>query len=405
MMDDLNPYTEEYTGYGDAYTGAPIKSNSGSASEVSQDIYEQPGIAEIHDSLRYFEINLLDSSQPSSDKSYGKRNVAPLTAVLTEAGRISIHPLGIIEKPPGVSEKVWHSLDSDNLLITAHEIDSHVLDSVLQEETLSGASEREHAGTTVSAASGGSGGDSTSGGEDELDSTEMPFLDHLEEFRWALLKSIFAVVIGMILSWFASEYFIGTITRLAKEAELTLVYNKIMESIMIRLQTALFMGLFVSLPFVFYFLWSFISPGLYKKEKKWVLPVVIGGTVCFFIGASIAYFVIIPFMLTFLKQFMVSDVQDMLSIGDFIGKMLKFTILFGIIFELPMVSAVLAKIGVLKYTWMSKYRKYAIVVIFIIGAVLTPPDPLSQILMAVPLWFLYEISILVARIMGRKTLI
>ena len=113
----------------------------------------------------------------------------------------------------------------------------------------------------------------------------------------------------------------------------------------------------------------------------------------------------IPFMLSFLKQFMVSDVQDMLSIGDFIGKMLKFTILFGVIFELPMVSAILARIGILKHTWMSKYRRYAIVIIFVAGAILTPPDPMSQIMMAIPLWMLYEISIIVARFAGKKTLI
>ena len=110
-------------------------------------------------------------------------------------------------------------------------------------------------------------------------------------------------------------------------------------------------------------------------------------------------------VLMFLKNFIPEGIVPMITIGNFIGTILKFVILFGVLFQMPLVSFVLAKIGIIKHTWMSKYRNYAIVVIFIIGAVLTPPDPLTQILMAVPLLLLYEISILVARIAGRNTLI
>ena len=126
---------------------------------------------------------------------------------------------------------------------------------------------------------------------------------------------------------------------------------------------------------------------------------------CFFIGASIAYFVVLPFMLMFLKTFIPPDILPMITIGDFISTLLKFTILFGVIFQMPLVTFALAKIGILKYQFMTKYRKYAIVVIFILGAVLTPPDPVSQIIMALPLILLYEISIVVARFAGRKTVL
>ncbi len=252
--------------------------------------------------------------------------------------------------------------------------------------------------------SGGSGGEGESP-EEEPDSTEMPFLDHLEEFRWSLLKSIFAIVTGMLASWFLSDIFYSTISRLAKEAEIPLVYTKIMEPIMIKLQMALVMGLVLSMPFVFYFMWSFISPGLYKNEKKWFLPLAFAATVCFFIGASIAYFIIIPFMLSFIKNFMYDYVLPMITIGNFIGMLIKFTILFGVIFEMPLITYILAKIGIIKHTWMSRYRKYAIVCIFIAGAILTPPDPLSQIMMAAPLILLYEFSIIIARIAGRKTIL
>ena len=102
---------------------------------------------------------------------------------------------------------------------------------------------------------------------------------------------------------------------------------------------------------------------------------------------------------------MFADVNPLLTIGDFISKMLTFTVLFGVIFEMPLIAFILAKIGIIKHTWMSKYRRYAIVGIFVVAAIFTPPDALSQIMMAIPLLFLYEVSILVARIAGRKTLL
>ena len=172
-----------------------------------------------------------------------------------------------------------------------------------------------------------------------------------------------------------------------------------------KLQMALVMGLVIALPFVFYSIWSFVSPGLYKNEKGWILPLVYASTICFFIGASLAYFVIIPFVLPFIKAFIPPGAEPLITVGDFVGKMLRFTLLFGIIFELPMVTYFLAKIGVLKHTWMSRYRKYAIVSIFILGAILTPPDPISQLMMATPLILLYEVSIIVARFAGRKTIL
>ena len=404
MMDDLDPYSDDYTGYDTGYPGS-YNADSGDKEQSSdEEIVQHPGVAESNDPRRIFGISLPESAQSYLPKSKTSSNPVPLTAFFADAGRISIHPLGITDKPAGVSEKEWTAFDSEGLLLSVPEIDSLALDGLPEAQQSAGGDEEA---VTETSAAGGTGGD---GGSDEKadekpDSTEMPFLDHLEEFRWALLKAIFAIAIGMLASWFLAEEFIKTITRLATGAEVTLVYNKILESIMIRLQTALFMGIVISLPFVFYSLWSFIAPGLYKREKKWILPVIIGGTICFFIGASIAYFIIIPFMLSFLKGYMVEGVKDMISIGNFIGTMLKFTALFGVIFELPMVSYVLAKIGILKHTWMSKYRKYAIIVIFVCGAILTPPDILSQIMMAVPLVVLYEISIIVARVAGRKTLI
>ena len=115
----------------------------------------------------------------------------------------------------------------------------------------------------------------------EYDPKERPFLDHLEEFRWALLKSIAVVTVSMMVGWVFSNRFYSTITRLAKNAELDLISTKLMEGVILKLQMALAIGVLLSLPFVLYFLWSFVSPGLYRREKKWILPLVFGATGCF----------------------------------------------------------------------------------------------------------------------------
>lgn len=407
-MDGTEPYTghEDYDpGMSDSTMPDDFYDTDGSTSTTAVQETEPPVTitAQTIDTNRYFEVDLLGDGftlpDKYSDQPSGHGEI-PLTAVYSDTGRVSIFPLVITAKPPGVEKTCWRQMDADGIYPRTYE------SALVGEEVLSVHAEKtgELQKAVSSGGSGGNGGEITEEAE-EHDPTEMPFLDHLEEFRWALLKSIFTIVIGMLLSWFMAEKFITTITRLAEGAELNLVYIKILGPIMLRLQTALFMGLVISIPFIFYFMWSFVSPGLYKREKKWILPGVIGATVCFFIGASIAYFIIIPFILKFIKVLMVKGLLGMFEVNDFILWMLKFTVLFGVLFEMPMVSYYLAKIGILKYYWMTKYRKYAIVIIFIAGAILTPPDPLSQIMMAIPLIMLYEISIQVARVAGKKTLL
>ena len=398
-MDDVDPYYD-YTGYDGEFSGnpeIPDKSPETSAEEEGSN----PSALDVFDPRRFFEIDIYEPPVSSSSSTYSSRSdIEPIAAFIHEAGRISIHPLGITKKPAGVSAAYWTSLDDGRNLAPVIEIDSLALDGI-QTGAVSTVTEEEGAQDALST----SGSGSQDVAEEVPDPTEMPFLDHLEEFRWALLKTIFAVTVSIVASWFLTGIFYDTITRLAEDAELPLVYHTVMEPVLIKLQMALFMGLVIALPFSFYFLWSFISPGLYKREKKWILPIVIFATVSFLIGASIAYFLIVPLLLKLVSRFMDPDILPFLSIGKFISHMLKFTIIFGVIFEMPLVSYILAKIGIIKHTWMSRYRRYAIVVIFILGAVFTPPEPVSQIMMALPLVLLYEVSILVARIGGRKTLL
>lgn len=392
--------------YGETYPSTHGGGNESSPETTPEEETHPPVALSASDPNRMFEFDPgsyeTPRRSPVSSVSRAMIEMSPAVAFFPDHHRVSIHPLGVIEKPVGVSKAFWNGLDADRLF---HEV-STPPPSPQAEHAAPGEAAQVPAKREPTAVSCSMGEDREKDEDlDEYDSTEMPFLDHLEEFRWALLKSIFAIVIAMVASWFLSDKFYSTITRLAKDAGLPLIITKVMEPIMLKLQMALVMGLVIALPFIFYFVWSFVSPGLYKREKTWIMPLVIGATFCFFVGASLAYFLVIPFMLNFLTKFIPPDIEPLITIGDFISKMLKFTLFFGIIFELPMVAYVLAKIGILKYTFMVQYRKYAIVIIFIIGAVFTPPEPVSQIMMALPLIVLYEVSIVVARFGGRNTIL
>lgn len=406
-MDDF-----DYDNYGMEYgehnpSGTESSKSDESSAELDND-EETPALAtaDTYDSHRISELDLERYDFPDQTKytstSIIGRDILSAIAVSSDHRRISIHPLGIFEKPAGVSKSFWAGMDADGLSTKVQDFSIKLEDETARiEEEKKILTKRES-----KAVSGGSGGDKTTDDDqEEHEPSEMPFLDHLEEFRWALLKSVFAIVIAMIASWFFTDIFYATIFRLAKNAGLPLIVTRVMEGIMLKLQMTFVMGLVIALPFIFYFIWSFVSPGLYKNEKRWVLPLVYASTICFFIGASLAYFIIIPFVLPFIKAFIPPGAEPLITVGDFVGKMLRFMLLFGIIFELPMVAYFLAKIGILKHTWMSRYRRYAIVSIFIMGAILTPPDPISQLMMAIPLILLYEVSILVARFAGRNTIL
>ena len=368
--------------------------------ESTETITELAVVAATVDRRRIKDITPSIGSAPKV-RVYSRLNLDNQAMVLGDSRRKMLHPLGLVSRPAGVDAVDWENMDVDALTAVKPEIPSLAVSSpsyypvpVDIEPT------QDHVGD-----GGADDGEPPAEAKGPRDPSEMPFLDHLEEFRWALLKSIFSIAFFMIVSWFITDWFYVTITRLAKNAQLPLITTKVMEVLILKLQMSLVMGIVISLPFVFYYVWSFVSPGLYENEKKWVLPLVVASTACFFIGASIAYFVVLPFMLMFLKTFIPEDISAMITIGNFISTLLKFIILFGVIFQMPLVTFALAKIGILKHQYMSKYRKYAIVVIFVIGAVLTPPDPVSQIIMALPLILLYEISILVARFAGRKTVL
>ena len=232
------------------------------------------------------------------------------------------------------------------------------------------------------------------------DLKEMPFLEHLEELRWRIIKSVIAVVVFMIASVPLSGWFLRILTlpnaNLKNPSEL--IFLKPTGMLMVRMEIALFAGLILAGPIIFYQLWKFIAPGLHENERRFMLPSLFWSTFCFLSGIAFAYFVIIPNILPFLFNMSTDAIAPKININDYLSFILRLILVSGLIFELPVISFLLSRIGLLTSAFMKKYRRYAIVIFFIVSALLTPPDPLSQVLMAFPLILLYEISIWITKI-------
>lgn len=233
---------------------------------------------------------------------------------------------------------------------------------------------------------------------------EMSFLDHLEELRWRLIYSAVGVIAGMIIGFIFIDFIIEVILLSpAKNVGLELQNLKPFGQIFLYFQVALMAGIILSVPNLFYQLWKFIAPALRSSERKYVLLIVVFTSVCFFSGITFAYFVMLPMSLSFAASFGSTTIKNQIAIDEYLSIILSIVLAAGVVFELPMVSFFLSKLGILSPDLMRKYRKHAIVVIMILAAFLTPgTDPISQIVLAVPLALLYEISIYISKISSKK---
>ncbi len=232
---------------------------------------------------------------------------------------------------------------------------------------------------------------------------ELPITEHIEELRERLIKSALAVLIGFLIAWPFKKKLLLLLERpLPKNLQGKLIFLSPPEAFFTALKISFFAGILIALPFVLYQAWKFIEPGLYEHEKKFILPFLFFSVLFFFLGASFAYFVILPFGLRFLLGFMGDLLTPQLTIGSYISFVIQMILAFGFVFLLPVVVWLLSKLGIINYTVLEKNRKYAVLVIFIVAALLTPPDAFSQIMMAIPLLGLYELSIWVSKFAGRK---
>lgn len=238
----------------------------------------------------------------------------------------------------------------------------------------------------------------------KINEKEMPFLDHLEELRWRLLKSIISVFVMMVICFYFSDYILEGLLYPGKNIDppVPLQVLKVQTVFIIKLEIALFAGIILSLPVIFYQLWQFLAPGLLQNERK-LLPFIVFATVfCFLLGGAFAYFIIIPYALQFFLNLAPIDIENNIALDFYIGFLLRLIIVFGVVFELPMLSMILSKFGILTPSFMRKYRKYAIVGAFILGAILTPPDPTTQMFLAIPIILLYELSIFISYLFASK---
>lgn len=233
----------------------------------------------------------------------------------------------------------------------------------------------------------------------------MSFLDHLEELRGSILKSLYGIVAGTAISFIFVDFFVDKILLVpARIAHFKLQNLKPFGQLMMYFQVALVGGLILSLPIIIYQLWKFIAPALHSHEKRYVKSVVFFTTFCFLCGTAFGYFLMLPVTLKFAAGFGSATVENNFALDEYISIILSIILAAGIVFELPVLSFFFTKIGILNPKIMRKYWRHAIVTIMILAAVLSPgTDPLSQILLAIPLVFLYEISIFVSKIAKRKS--
>lgn len=236
---------------------------------------------------------------------------------------------------------------------------------------------------------------------------QLPITKHLEELRKKLMISAGAWLVAFLACYSFSEQlfqFISEPVRSTLPEGSSLVFISATEPFFTYLKVGALAGLLISLPVIFWQIWSFISPGLYNNEKKYIFPFVIASSLCFGIGTYFGFFFVFPTIFTFLIKFGTGsgEINAMLSMGSYLSLSSKLLIAFGLVFELPIVIFFLARLGVVDYAWLAKNRKFALLTGFIIGAALTPPDVISQTALALPFIILYEVGIWLARFFGKK---
>ena len=226
---------------------------------------------------------------------------------------------------------------------------------------------------------------------------------HLAELRVRLMKSAASLLVFFFVAFAFWEPLLQWIMvplreSLAEGSEV--IAYKMGEQFFVAVIVSFFASLMISLPVIFYQLWSFVAPGLYENEKKMVIPFVVSATFMFTMGAAFAYFVVFPYGFQYLVNFGGQTIQGMISIGEYLGFFLKLIFGFGVSFELPVFAFFLASVGLIDDQSLIGFFRYAVLIIFVFAALLTPPDILTQFLMAGPLIILYGVSILIVRMVN-----
>ena len=235
---------------------------------------------------------------------------------------------------------------------------------------------------------------------------EQSFLSHLIELRERLLKAVAAVLLVLLaLVPLANKLYGWLALPLIKHLPQggTMIATEIASPFLTPIKLAFFVAVFIAMPFILYQLWAFVAPGLYRHEKKLALPILLSALVLFYIGCAFAYFLVLPAVFAFMTGIAPAGVAVMPDIGRYLDFVLVLFLAFGLCFEVPVVLIILVSLGVVTPQQLAKSRPYAVVGAFIVAAVLTPPDVFSQMMLALPMCVLYEIGIIAARTMARRS--
>jgi sec-independent protein translocase protein TatC len=236
---------------------------------------------------------------------------------------------------------------------------------------------------------------------------KMPFMSHLEELRGRLVTCFVAIGAGFAAAYGFKERLFELLTRpliqVMGEND-TLIFTGLPEAFFTYLKVAFLAGVGVAAPVLLYQFWMFVAPGLYRREKTLLLPVVVLSTFFFVGGALFGYFVVFPYGFKFFLGFSGDKIQALPSMREYLAFATKLLLAFGVVFEMPLVITAMSRMGLVSVEFLKKNRKYALLLFFVGAAIITPPDVVTQVMMAFPLMLLYEISIIGARIFARKPL-
>ena len=263
------------------------------------------------------------------------------------------------------------------------------------------AASAEDAAPAVSSGAGVARGAGWSRDEEDMPEDEKPmsFTEHLGELRMRIVRMLIGAAVGFLLCYgVAEDLFRYLSLPLVKvmPPDTRFIYTSVPEGFFVYLKVALVAGVFVASPYIFYQLWAFIAPGLYREERRHIVPLAFCSAFFFLLGAAFCYWGVFPFAFTFFMSYSTGMIVAMPSLNEYLGFSLKMLLAFGLIFEMPLFAFFLSRLRVITPAWMRKVRRYAILAIFIVAAILTPPDVFSQLLMAGPMIILYEVSIYVA---------
>ena len=232
---------------------------------------------------------------------------------------------------------------------------------------------------------------------------KMSFMEHLGELRVRIVRALIALLIGTVIGLPFSQKIVDWLARPVIKLNYTLVFTAPAEAFWVQMKVGLIVGLFIAAPAILWQVWAFIAPGLHTHERKYAAPFVIIGSLLFLGGGAFSLFVVTPYAIQFLLSYARPGLTPMITLQNHVDFLLKFTLAFGAVFELPLALTLLSRVGIVNPKMLAKNRKYAILGAFVAGAVLTPtPDAFNQAMMAGPLIILYEVGIVCARIFGRK---